>query len=453
MRYSFPIVARIVSAAVCVTLMAALPAQSQSTNPRRPSGGLFGAASSGPSERLNVTFEVAEGYDSQLPLEREAAVVGGSLSSGGFSTVFGASASFNEVGRRLQFGASGSTAFKYYQELDRLDALSHSAGFGVGVGLPNGGRFQVNEALALSPSYLYQLFPQGEPPALGESIPLNPDYRIDQTDTFSSVTRATLQFGSSRGTSFTTSAEYEVTDYQDEATVLSGVETRTVGARVSHAVSRSLSFSGGYNYRSGTVGLAGDPSYEHETPVGVEFSSALSPSRSLTIRVDAAPAWLKIAPSTLVDSTSEPVPDYFFRMQGSANVSYPFKLNWMASFSYDRSVQYVMGLTEPLLSDGMRVGVTGLLSRRIDLTAGVGYASSVSAQVGSREQIKTYTTGTRIRYAFRRSMAVYSEYLYYHYDQDGLLSLSPGLPRVFEQHGVRVGFTLFAEALGRQQGK
>ena len=452
MRYSFPLVARIVSAAVCVTLVAARPALSQNTNPRRPSGGLFGGLGSGNSERLSVTFEAAEGYDSQLPVEREAAVVGGGLSSEGFSTVFGGSASFTQNGRRLQFGASASTAFKYYQELERLDALSHGAAFGLGIGLPNGGRFDINEALAYSPSYLYQLFPQGEPPALGESIPLNPDYRIDQTASYSSITRAALQFGSSRGTSFTSTAEYQVTNYRDETTGLSGVDTRTVGASVSHAVSRNFSFSGGYQYGSGTVGFSG-PSYEHEVPVGFEYSLALSASRRLNIRVNAAPAWLKIAPSAFGIDSSEPLRDYFFRMQGSANVSYPFKRNWNAGVNYDRSVQYLMGTTAPLLSDGIGAGLTGMISRRIDLTASGGYASAVSAQVGTRQQLNTYTAEVRIRYAFRRSMAVYSEYLYYYYDQDGLLNLAPGLPRVFEQHGVRVGFTLFVDALGRQQGK
>ena len=453
MRYSLPIVARIVSAAVCVTLVAARPALSQSTNPRRPSGGLFGGASSdsGRNERLNFTFEVAEGYDSQLPLEREAAIVGGSLSSGGFSTVFGGTASFSQSGRRLQFGASASTAFKYYQELNRLDALSHGVGFGIGVGLPIGGRFEINEALAYSPSYLYQLFPQGEPPALGESIPLNPDYRIDEAGSYSSTTRAALRFGSSRETSFTTSAEYRVTEYEDEAPGLSGVDTRTVGASVAHTVSRSLSFSGGYNYRSGSVGFTG-PSYEHGMPVGVVYSRALSASRRLSIRLNASPSWLKIAPSALVVAAGEPVRDYFFRLQGGANVNYPFKLNWNAGAYYDRSVQYVMGTTQPLLSDSIRLELTGLMARRIDLTAGGGYATADSAQAGSRQQVNTYTAGVRIRYALRRSMAVYSEYLYYNYDQGGLLSLAPGLPRVFEQHGVRVGFALFAEALGRQRG-
>jgi hypothetical protein len=453
LRNSFPIVARILAAAVCVTLVAARPALCQGTNPRRPSGGLFGGGSFGSdsNERLNFTFEVAEGYDSQLPLEREVAIVGGDLSSGGFSTVFGGTASFGQGGRRFQFGASASTAFKYYQQLNRLDALSHGAGFGIGVGLPNRGRFEINEALAYSPSYLYQLFPQSDPPALGESIPLNPDYRIDQAGSYSSTTRAALEYGSSRETLFTTSAEYRVTEYQDETTVLSGVETRSVGASVSHAMSRSFSFSGGYNYRTGTVGLTG-PSYEHETPIRVQYSRALSPTRRLSIRVHVSPAWSKIAPSDLVVATDEPVRDQFFRMNGGASVSYPFKLNWNAQATYSRSIQYVMGLTEPLLSDSIGVGLSGLMSRRIELTAAGGYASAMSAPSGSRQQLDTYTAGARITYAFRRSMAVYSEYLYYYYDQAGVLRLAPGLPRVFEQHGVRVGFSLFAEALGRRRG-
>ena len=49
----------------------------------------------------------------------------------------------------------------------------------------------------------------------------------------------------------------------------------------------------------------------------------------------------------------------------------------------------------------------------------------------------------------KRSFALYSEYLYYYYDLRGQAGLAPGLPSVFEQHGIRVGFTLFVEPLGR----
>jgi hypothetical protein len=402
------------------------------------------------NERLSFTFEAAAGYDSQLPVEK-GAVVGGNLASSGFSTLFGGSGSFTHGGRRLEFAASASTAFKYYQELERLDALSHGAAFGMGVRLPKGGRFEINEALAYSPSYLYQLFPQGESPALGDSIPLNPDYRIDDANSWSSVTRASLQFGPRIGTSFTSFAEYEVTKYQEDTAGL-GRETQAVGADVSRSLSRRASFVAGYRYRTGEVGRSG-PAHEHEVPIGVEYSPALSATRRLHIGVSAGPAWLKVTPSPLDLATYGEVPDYLYRIHASANVSYPFRRNWNAAFAYDRGVQYVMGLNEPLLSDGVRVSVNGLVSRRMDISAIVGDATATSPQSETNRDLDTYTGGIKVRYALSRSAAIYSEYLFYHYDQGGVIGLAPGLPRVFEQHGVRVGFTWFGEALGRQRGK
>ena len=62
---------------------------------------------------------------------------------------------------------------------------------------------------------------------------------------------------------------------------------------------------------------------------------------------------------------------------------------------------------------------------------------------------ETYTGEVKLRYALKRSFALYTAYLYYHYDLRGQALLAPDLPSVFEQHGARVGFMLFLEALGR----
>ena len=67
----------------------------------------------------------------------------------------------------------------------------------------------------------------------------------------------------------------------------------------------------------------------------------------------------------------------------------------------------------------------------------------------SAQRLETYTGQVKIRYGLKRSVALYSEYLYYYYDQRGQDQLVRGLPAVFEQHGVRVGVSLFIEALGR----
>ena len=89
-----------------------------------------------------------------------------------------------------------------------------------------------------------------------------------------------------------------------------------------------------------------------------------------------------------------------------------------------------------------------MLSRHVDLSAAAAYFTGESGVPGSRQNLDTYTGTVKIRYAFSRSVGVYSEYLYYHYDQ-GLISVMSGLPRVFEQHGIRVGASLFVSAVGR----
>jgi hypothetical protein len=277
-------------------------------------------------------------------------------------------------------------------------------------------------------------------------IPSNPEYRIDQHTSLTYVTLIGLEFGSATGTQITTSGEYRVTDYET-GSVRSGLETRSVGATVSHALSRSASFSVGYHYGSGEFGFDG-PSHEHRTAVGISYSPPLSRTRRLDIHLNANPSWLQV-PAPAVDPAVTTIDTYLYRMQGDVGISYPFMPNWRVAATYHRGVEYLAGLDQPLLSDGTRAELTGLIARRVDLAASFGLATATSAVFGATGTLDTYTGTVKVRYALKRSLAVYSEYLYYYYDQGGQSSLVPDLPAVFKQHGIRVGLTLFIEALDR----
>ena len=85
----------------------------------------------------------------------------------------------------VQLFGTASTYFRYVQRLDRMAAGSQSGQLGAGVRLPKQGSLQITQAAAYSPSYLYQLFPTAAPLAPGEAIPVNPEYRIDQTESYS----------------------------------------------------------------------------------------------------------------------------------------------------------------------------------------------------------------------------------------------------------------------------
>src|SRR5437899_3337626 len=198
--------------------MTATHALSQTVTAPRPSGGLFGATRTevGGRDKLDVMVDVNEALDSELPPEFRSRVPQADLQSGGFSTMLTASADYARNRRRLQLAGTALTAFRYYQRLGEVAAVSHSAGLGATVRLPKQGSLQISQTAAYSPSYLYQLFPTTALPAAEESIPANPDYRIDQIASYSYGTNMALAFGSPHGTRVTTTAEYRHTNYQRE---------------------------------------------------------------------------------------------------------------------------------------------------------------------------------------------------------------------------------------------
>ena len=441
--------------------MFATPALSQGTATRRSSGGLFGATRSdvGGRDRLNVLFDMSEALDSELPPELRLRVPLGDPQSGGFSTMVTASADYARNRRRVQLAGTALTAFRYSQRLDEFDAVSHSAGLGATVPLPKQGSLQISQTAAYAPSYLYQLFPTAARPAAQESIPANPDYRIDQIASYSYGTNMALAFGSAHGTRVTTTGEYRHTNYQRETTARPDLTTYAAGAKLSRAVARNAGLSVEYQYRTGEFGFGG-PTKEHRLTIGAEYSPALSVRRRATFRFDVTPATFELPESAvrmvatdpvatgLDGQVPSPVDGRLYRLQGEAGVEYPFRPNWRATGNFRRGVEYLAVLNEPVFSNGARAELTGLLSHRVDVLAAAGYATAASAITRNTQDLETRTGQVRIRYALKRSFAIYSEYLYYYYDLRGQARLAPDLPSVFERHGIRVGFMIF-ETLGK----
>jgi hypothetical protein len=454
-------IGRLSAAVICLTLMLTARASSQGAAPQQP-GGLFGATRSdaAASNRLNVLITASEGLDSELPPEFASRVVQGDLQQGGLSTMLTATADYTRKRRRLQLAGTASTAVRYYQRLDRVDAVSDSAGLGASIRLPKQATLEVNQSAAYAPSYLYQLFPTVAPPALGESIPANPDYRIGRTDSYSYGTRMALVFGSSLGTSVTATAEYNHTDFRQQTATRPNLTIYASGAKFSHAMSRSGGFSIEYQYRTGEFGFGG-LTKEHRLTMGVDYSPALSVRRRAIFHFNLAPSLLDIPESVLpvvdagaaksaldghVPSAAEP---RLYRLQGEAGVTYPFRSNWRATGSYRRRVEYLAVLTEPVFTGAARAELTGLITRRADLMAAAGYVTGASAIPGSTLNLDTRIGDVRIRYALKRSFGLYSEYQYHYYDLRGQARFAPDLPSVFGQHRVSVGFMLFATPLGK----
>lgn len=422
------------------------PADAQSTAPRTPAGGLFGATRSdvGAADKLNFRFEVAQGLDSAVPAELSTKLSQG-LQSGGPSTVLHASSDYQRDSKHMTLMGNASTAFKYFRDLDRFDATGHSAGLGA-IFKTHQGSLRLDQMAAYSPSYLYQLFPVDPAAPVDPAIPINAEYQITDTESFTYKTNAVLTMGSPRATQFTATGSFNRTDFDQATWDRLDLNYYEGVAKIGHRFTPSRALSTGYKYRSGEFGFGG-PTQEHGITIGLEYAPALSRTRRAVFRFEIGPSLLQLPESAVARVTDQPADTDLVRLSSDVNIIYPFRLNWRASAGYRRSVEYLSVLGEPALADAARLGLSGLISRRIDVDASAAYAQAGSA-LRPIEAMETYTGQITLRYALKRWLALSSQYLYYFYDLHEQ-AVASQLPQRFEQHSVRLGVVLFLETLGR----
>lgn len=402
-------------------------------------GGLYGDTRSEAStgNRFNVTFAASEAYESEVPAEFIGRLPQSSPQSGGFSTMFTATGDYANEGRRTELAGNFQSTLRYYQEVSEIASVSHSAAIRGRYELSRSSRLAFNQTAAYSPSYLYQLFPGIAPPDLGDAIATAPEMRVDQTDSYSFGTTASFDAGSVTRNHFRASAEYRYTDYQRLISSRTDLSMYTGRVEYTRGFGRRANLSTGYEYRTGDFGFG--PAVEQRINIGGEYSKALATSRRATFRFELSPSTLSIADTALITEVTGRV----YRLQGSGSVEYQFHRTWQVGASYRRSVEYVPLLIAPVFADAARVELSGLMTRRLDISASAALANGESVLTRSTGQLDTYTGTSRLRFALSRSLALYTEYLYYFYDLRGQARLAPGLAPSVEQHSVRAGVTVW----------
>ena len=422
-------------------------------------GGLFGTTrEAGSRDRLSVVVDASEARESGLPSDASFQVGRGQLQSGGYTSMLTTAADYSRTRRTTQLGGALFTSFKYYPHLDRVVPVTHSAALGLTLRLPKQSSLQANSTAAYAPAYLYQLFPRASQPAAVEPIATEPDFRIDQSDSYTYGTSLALAIGPPRAIRVTTTADYLHTDFRHETVTRPNLTTSGAAMKVSRGLSRNSGVSLDYAYRTGTYGRAGTTN-EHRLTLGADYSHALSSTRRATFHVGLSPSLIDVSEPVVAGSLpADPLDgdravnttglSRLYRFEGDARIDYDVGRTWRATATYRRGVEYLAVLTEPVFSDAVRVELGGLITRRIDVSGGGGYAFAQSALNRDSRSLNTKTGQLRVRFALKRSLAVYSQYLYYFYDLRGQAHLAPNLPATFKQHEVRVGFMIFSRPIG-----
>jgi hypothetical protein len=424
---------RISLSALCLTVSGIATALAQ-TQPGATKG------NAGSPQRLTAELSLSQGINSGMPSELRSLAAGDQPEFGRYATMFTGAIDYTRRTRSSQFGGSASTYVRHIPGgLDASTAVTYRANGTADFRLPNRGSLKISQTAAHSPPYLYQLFPTAAPLPLGDSVPVSAGYLMPS---IAYRTTADLAFGSVRDTQVTATVDYSYDDFDDRPNAPHDLVAYGVGVKVSQAFSRQGEVFAGYQRRKGDYDSTA-PTNEHRVTLGMAYSAALSATRRLNFR-------FQVSPSAIENSAGPELGgNRVYPVQGEASVEYPFRLKWRAQASYRRSVEYVPGVSQPLLSSGTRFTLTGSLGRRLELSAVAGSgrgASTISSGDGSGV---TSTAEARFSYAVTRTFGLYSEYVYFQYDLRDQSSLAPGLPGRYRLHEGRVGVTLFTPLIGK----
>jgi hypothetical protein len=415
---------------------------------QRPYEGLFAGRASafGTSKHdLDVSVSVAEAYDDNQQTESPGLTPGGPMVTGFYSMLL-ADAVYNWQGKRVQFGATGGAAVRYYNESDSLET-GYTSGIGFTAEVMKRTTISLNQTIAYSPSHLYGLFPSVTTAAPGDAIPVAPDYAIQEPPSYVYGTTLSMSRGLTRRGTLSGSVDYQATDFTEETLNRRDISSYRAGVQFLQGFSRRASLRFGYQYRTGDFGYAvadSGKTTEHSFNVGVGYVRALSPTRRMTFSFGLGPSATDAPSLALAGVDSE----RHYGVRGDLAFAYKFNRTWETRASYEQGLQYVPEFARAVNSRGVSATLHGLFSRTMDFSAGVGYSTGAPVALQNTSTFDTYTANARVRQAITTKMAVYVEYLYYFYDFAAAV-LPAGIPSSMERNGVRVGLTLWMPVLGR----
>ena len=228
-----------------------------------------------------------------------------------------------------------------------------------------------------------------------------------------------------------------------------GVNEQHVGAHYSRELSQRVGLRAGYRYQVGVSDFTAradttpsEPVGLHNIDIGVNYSRPLSLSRRTTLSFSTGSALIQRARDNTGSSQLDS--SMLFRVLGNVALQHEIGQSWTARAGYSRDIGFVEGFIDPMLSDSVTAGITGLLARDINLLASVTYSHAMPANASESDRRHEALAGSvRLQKALTRSLALYGQYVYYQTNQGSGVQLPDGPLTEFDRHVVRGGLTVW----------
>jgi hypothetical protein len=200
-------------------------------------------------------------------------------------------------------------------------------------------------------------------------------------------------------------------------------------AMYSHRLSRTLGWHAGYGRGEARLDPTA-PSFVNETlDVGIDYGNTLSVARRTALTFSTSTTGVRQDNATR------------YRLDGNVRLTRGMSRTWALFANYMRATEYLIGVRQPVLSDGIGAGLNGQLATRVKFTS---QATLSRGTFGFDSTTPFMTAGgtLRLEVAANRTFGWYTEYMYY-YDQ--FPSSEPALASIprFSRHIVTTGLTMW----------
>jgi hypothetical protein len=423
-----------------VAVLAALPVGAQEPRPERPYRGVF-AGGVGDTEHLLVaTGAAGGGYDSNVVIDQRGVESGSAPlpTIGSRYTAVSGGLAYSLTRTKVSFAASGSTGANYYFDLSDPLVYGHSGNVGASFEVSRRTRVSGNQSVSYQPLSSFGLFPALGDPGLGQAAPIDASFGAIGELYLHSGSYATVSQTLSSRASLLLSYARTLSNFASDDL---DVTTQEVRGTFLRNIARGLNLRFGYGYGTGDY-VSGEDAEEdaphgHTIDAGIDFDRALSLSRRTTLSFATG--------STAVKQFE----DTRYYVTGNARLRREIGRTWEAALAYNRGVEFVDTLREPVFSDSLNFGLSGLITRRLEFHSNAGTAFGNVGFSDSDSGFRSYYGTSGLSFALNRHAALAVEYYVYRYDFDDTAALLPGLQPELTRHSVRAYIDLWAPLFAR----
>jgi hypothetical protein len=425
-----------VCALALIAVGSALPAQAQGYRPERPYRGLFASGLNEAGKSLTASGSIGAGYDDSIlaATSGNVGIVGGAARGvQGTSAQYRGGLTFIQDTDGFSLTASTGGGGYYFPTLD--GQFLHTAYGRVGgrATLTTRTTMTANASIVLQPYWLGALLPG--PTESDDTREVAPDllYSLSTQNYISYGANVGVTHDLARKTSFSAHYSYRRADAREGAGS-GGFSHQSVGGVLRHRIGRGLSARAGYTFSQADYSTD-RVARNHLINVGVDYNRALSFSRHTTFSFSTG--------TSAIDNDGRT----HYTVTGNARLNHEFGRSWLGWAAYNRAVLLDETFLEPVFTQSVGIGISGLLSRRTSFTSAAHYGNGGLGGFGGRgigSSFYTTHASASLEHALSRYVNVGIRYSYYHYQFDEGFTVPIGAVPSLDRNSVRIMLNVWA---------